>query len=233
MHDKAPGAERRSTAPPSNAYDHVVFDLDGTLADTREDLVGSVNHVLGTLGLPVLPFETVCEYIGEGARRLVQRSLGSAHADLVDEALARFMDYYGAHVLDRTTPYPGVTEVVTVLRGRGLTLSVLTNKPERLSRAILDGLGLSSSFCAIVGGDSLPVRKPDPGGIEHLLTLSSTPRARMLMVGDSAIDMETARAAAVAFCGVTWGIRPWELTAVPETSHLIERPEELLAVVSA
>jgi phosphoglycolate phosphatase len=215
----------------SRNYDHVVFDLDGTLADTRDDLVDAVNHVLRTLHLPVLPSATICQYIGEGARLLVGRSLGSEHRDRIEEAVALFLPYYAAHLLDRTTAYPGVAEVVPALHDRGVTLSLLSNKPEKLSRAILDGLGLLPAFTIVLGADSVPVRKPDPSGIERLLDETDTPRQRMILIGDSKIDFETARAARIAFCGVAWGIRPGELLRTPGVPHIIHRAEELLALV--
>jgi phosphoglycolate phosphatase len=212
-------------------YDHVVFDLDGTLADTRDDLVDAVNHVLRTLHLPVLPSETICQYIGEGARLLVERSLGNQHRDRVEEAVALFLPYYAAHLLDRTRAYPGVAEVASALHDRGVMLSLLSNKPEKMSRAILDGLGLLSAFTIVLGADSVPVRKPDPSGIECLLDQTGTPRERMLLIGDSKIDLETARAARIAFCGVAWGIRPGELLRTPGVPRGIHQAEDLLAVV--
>lgn len=218
----------------SRVYDHVVFDLDGTLVDSRLDLAAAVDHVLQVLGVPLLPFETIYGFIGEGARRLVQRSLGPAHAHRVDEALALFLAYYGQHLLDRTHPYPGVAETVATLHACGVILSVLSNKPEELSRAILAGCapagrGLLPYFTAVIGGDSLPARKPDPSGLRCLSELTGIPTERTLLVGDSRIDIETARAAGVAFCGVTWGIRPDEVLA--EGQRVIEYPAQLIAVV--
>ena len=109
-------------------------------------------------------------------------------------------------------------------------LSVLTNKPIALTRAILDGLGLTSRFLDVIGGDSLPVRKPDPAGIERLRARSGTPRERMLFVGDSAIDVRTARAAGVAVCGVGWGLVPESLQTAPP-DHMIQEPAELVPIV--
>jgi len=218
------------TAPAGVVYEHVVFDLDGTLIDSRADLAGAVNHVLGTLALPQQPPETLYGYVGEGARMLVQRALGPARADQLDEAVALFMAHYGAHLLDATRPYPGIVEVLTALEARAVALSVLSNKPEAMSRSILEGLGLAHRFVAIIGGNSLPSRKPDPAGLERLCALTRTPRERMLLVGDSAIDVRTARAAEVAFCGVAWGLTPEGLAAA-EPERMIEHPAELIAVV--
>jgi phosphoglycolate phosphatase len=218
---------RRVATP---AYEHVVFDLDGTLIDSRADLAAAVNHVRTCLGLPSIVPETVYAYVGDGARALVERALGPADADRVSAALALFMDYYAAHLLDATRPYPGVAETLERLAARGIALSVLTNKPVAMSRAILDGLGLLPRFVEVIGGDSLPTRKPDPAGLELLRGLTATPRERVLLVGDSPVDVHTAAAGGVAFCGVAWGLQPEALRAArPE--RLIDTPQELLAVV--
>lgn len=210
-------------------YDLVIFDLDGTLVDSRADLAAAVNHVRRAMGLPELPFDVVCGFIGEGARRLVQRSLGPENEPRLEEALATFFEYYGAHLLDRTRPYPDIPETLRALNDQGLVLAVATNKPEAMSRAILDGLALSPLFSGLVGGDTLGVRKPDPAAIFDLTGRLGVPRARTLFVGDSGIDEQTARAAAVEFCGVAWGLRPADLRAAG--APMIEAAGELLGVV--
>jgi len=211
-------------------FEHVVFDLDGTLVDSRVDLSAAVNHVLRTFGLPELPLEIVCQYIGEGARVLVQRALGPAHQGRLDEGLETFLTYYGVHLLDHTVAYDGIPETLVALADAGVVLSVLTNKPAAMSRAILDGLGLLSQFVAVVGGDSLPLRKPDPAGIDHLLATTRTSRARTVLVGDSLIDLQTARAAQIAFCGVAWGLRRADLVAV-QVDRMIDHPSQLVRIV--
>jgi phosphoglycolate phosphatase len=203
------------------AFEHVAVDLDGTLVDSRADLAAAVNHVLRTFRLPELPAATLQGYVGEGARALVGRALGADRGALLDEALARFLARYGEHLLDETRPYPGVVEALDVLRAAGARLSILTNKPVALSRRIVAGLGLASRFVAVVGGDSLPTRKPHPAGLDHLRATTGTVPARMLLVGDSDIDVATARAAGVAFCGVAWGLAPDRLAAA--------RPERVIA----
>jgi phosphoglycolate phosphatase len=218
------------TAPTGVVYEHVAFDLDGTLIDSRADLAGAVNHVLRTLGFPARPPETLYGYVGEGARMLVQRALGPAHEDRLEQAVGLFMEHYAAHLLDATRPYPGIVEALAALERRAVALSVLSNKPEAMSRSILDGLGLTHRFVGIIGGNSLPSRKPDPAGLEHLRGLTRTSRERMLLVGDSAVDVRTARAAQVAFCGVAWGLTPEGLTAA-DPERMIEHPAELLDVV--
>jgi phosphoglycolate phosphatase len=212
-------------------FEHVVFDLDGTLIDSRADLANSTNHVLRALGLAELPLETLQRYVGDGARMLVARALGPAHQDRIEHAFGLFLDYYGAHLLDATRAYPGIGDLLEALAARDVVLSVLTNKPVAMSRAIVDGLGLGHRFLEIVGGDSLPTRKPDPAGLEMLRARTRTPRVRMLLVGDSGIDVRTARAAGVAFCGVRWGLTPDGLLAA-DPERVIDQPAELVAVVT-
>ncbi|HJQ83760.1 MAG TPA: HAD hydrolase-like protein [Candidatus Binatia bacterium] len=215
---------------PGVVYEHVAFDLDGTLVDSGDDLAAAVNHVLVTLGRPPIAPATVRRYVGDGARVLVERTLGADGEALVPRALEIFLAYYGAHLLDATRPYPGIPAALAALAARGVALSVLTNKPVAMSRAILDGVGLGRCFVEVVGGDSLPVRKPDPAGLEHLRVRTGTARERMLLVGDSAIDVRTAAAANVAFCGVAWGLAPEALHAA-RPARVIESPERLVDVV--
>jgi phosphoglycolate phosphatase len=218
-------------APPvARLYDHFIFDLDGTLVDSRVDLAAAVNHVLRAFQLPILPLTTVTGYIGEGARVLVQRSLGPDAQDRLEAGLRIFLEFYGAHLLDHTRAYPGIPDMLDGLRGRGITLSVLTNKPEAMSRAILDGLGLLHYFVAVIGGDTLPTRKPDPLGVSHLCTITNTSTDHVLLVGDSVIDLRTARAAGVAFCGVAWGLG---LDGLREAGveWVVMRPDELVELL--
>ena len=217
--------------PRSLKYDHVVFDLDGTLVDSRADLAAAVNQVRQRLGLPPLTTETVTRYVGEGARKLVERALGAEHAYQVDRGLALFWEIYSAHLLAHARLFPGVMDLLSTLSAWGATLSVLSNKPMAMSGAILEGLAVLALFAAVLGGDSPQARKPDPAGVEYLRSLANTSRERLLLVGDSLIDVQTARAAGVPFCGVTWGFAAGDLRAA-HLSPLVSRPAELLAVVS-
>jgi phosphoglycolate phosphatase len=210
-------------------FDHVAFDLDGTLIDSRADLAGATNHVLRTFGLPEIPPRSVFALVGDGARRLVERALGPDRADDVDEGVRRFLAYYGEHLLDTTGLYPGVRAALDALGEAGATLSVLSNKPEGLSRTILAGLGVAASFRAVVGGDTLPTRKPDPAGLDLLRRLTRTPPARMLLVGDSPVDIATARNAGTAFCGVGWGFDLERLRA-ERPPCVVESAWELVAL---
>ena len=185
----------------------VVFDLDGTLADTKSDLALSVNAMREHMGLDPLPLEAVTSYVGHGVTVLVKHALGDKAADQeVEKGLTFFLGYYAHHLLDNTTAYPGVREALEGLGNR--KLAILTNKPTRFSREIVTGLGLAPFFFQIYGGDSFPVKKPDPMGIRTLMNLVSVSADKTLMVGDSDTDVFTGRNAGVRTCGVTYGFGP-------------------------
>ena len=213
-------------------FEHVVFDLDGTLVDTGPDLVAATNHVRASFGLPPLPPSAVYPLVGEGARRLVERALGASDATQVDEGVRRFLDYYEVHLLDATVLYPGIANALDCLAARGVVLSVLTNKPERLSRRILDGLGIGDRFVTTIGGDTLPTRKPDPAGIARIRADRGNAGERLLLVGDSVVDLATAAAAGIDFCGVAWGFAPAALRAA-RPQNLVEDAAELVELVTA
>jgi len=211
-------------------YDHVIFDLDGTLVDTLADLTAAVNYMLTEMGLPTATPELVRTYIGAGTRKLVERAIASSSENDVDSGLVLFLHYYREHLLDQTRPYPGIEKTLALLQREGVVMSLLSNKPAELSTAILRGLVLLPYFAAVIGGDSLPVRKPDPGGVERLVKLSAVPAARTVLVGDSLIDAQTARVGGIAFCGVTWGFASGDLRAL-EGIDTIDVPAQLLALI--
>lgn len=177
-----------------------VFDLDGTLVDSGGDLAASVNHALAAVGLPGRSEAEVRGFVGEGARRLLERAV-APRADLLETALAAWWAHYEAHLLDRTRPYPGIEGA---LAGAGRALAVLTNKPGPMARRILDGLGLAKRFAEVVGGGEAP-RKPDPAGLLAIMERAGAAPGETVLVGDSAIDVATGLAARVAVVGVTWG----------------------------
>ena len=183
----------------------LIFDLDGTLIDSKLDLALSVNAALEHVGRPALEHDTIFSYVGGGAPMLVRRALGEAVTDEeVEAGLAYFLSYYRAHMLDHTVPYPGVREGLELLSR--YSMAVLTNKPVRFSKAILDGLGLGRHFRYVYGGNSFQTKKPDPEGVNVLLRdLEVIPREAM-MVGDSDVDVRTARNAGTWACGVTYGL---------------------------
>jgi phosphoglycolate phosphatase len=182
--------------------DLVIFDMDGTLCDTVDDIAGSVNAALRQLGMSPIPREAVRGYVGRGARALMEKCVGAAGAR-VDRALELFLDQYKVHCLDRTRVYPGVREGLARLAG--LRKVILSNKPGDMCRIIMDGLGLTHHFAAIYGGESLPAKKPDPGAVREVLRLHGADPSRTLLVGDSGVDLEAARGAGVSFLAVTYG----------------------------
>lgn len=191
------------------AFDLLIFDLDGTLIDSRQDLADSVNATRAFFGLPPLPNPTIASYVGDGAPVLIRRALGPdlSENDL-QKALQFFLDYYAQHKLDSTRPYPGVPQALERLSHLGLKMAVLTNKPVRISRDILDGLDLTRYFFAVHGGNSFPEKKPHPVGVHALIAEAATSPHRTLLVGDSAVDVRTARNAGAKVCGVTYGFQP-------------------------
>ncbi|HZO56571.1 MAG TPA: HAD-IA family hydrolase [Bryobacteraceae bacterium] len=191
------------------AIDLAVFDLDGTLIDSKRDLAESVNATLSHMGLPGIDHRTIESYVGNGAPVLMQRALGQhASDDNIERALSYFLEHYHAHMLDYTALYPGVRESLEQVHEAGIRLAVLTNKPVRNTKGILAGLGIVALFDRAYGGNSFPQRKPHPMGLEALMSEFSTPSVRTLMIGDSAIDIRTARNAQVASAGLTYGFQP-------------------------
>ncbi|HEX4961491.1 MAG TPA: HAD-IA family hydrolase [Thermoanaerobaculia bacterium] len=193
----------------------LVFDLDGTLIDSRRDITTAVNRMRSEWALPPLALEQVVAMVGEGAHLLVERALGpGVPPEEIDRALARYLGFYDEVCLETTKPYPGIEEMLADLGGR-YPLALLSNKGEALSRKILDGLGLTVRFREIVGGDSLPTRKPDPAGLHLLAGRLGLPVERLLLVGDTWIDAETAGNAGCAFALVEWGFpRPPKLAGL-------------------
>jgi phosphoglycolate phosphatase len=209
--------------------DLVIFDLDGTLIDSSRDLANSVNATRASLHLPPLQDATVYSYVGNGAPVLIRKALGLDYSDDdVQSALEYFLAYYREHMLDNTVLYPGVRDVLDRLHGAGITMAVLTNKPVRFSQAIVDGLGLTAHFLRVYGGNSFDRKKPNPVGVEKLLGESGASREKTIMVGDSSVDIQTARNAQVTACGVTWGFQPETFKQCPP-DFLIDKPEQLAA----
>ena len=211
--------------------DLLIFDLDGTLIDSKLDLAHAVNATRAHLDLPPLPHELIYSYVGNGAPMLVRRALGEEMPqETVDRALEFFLAYYRDHMLDYTVLYPGVKETLEKLDNGQRRLAVLTNKPVRISGAILDGLGVGNHFFRVYGGNSFEQKKPHPMGIEALLRESGATKERTLMVGDSAVDVLTARNAGIPCCGVTYGFQPEGLETEPP-DFLIERMDQIFTVL--
>jgi phosphoglycolate phosphatase len=206
----------------------LVFDLDGTLIDSRQDLCNSVNATLKHFNLRPLPDEVIASFIGDGAAMLIRRALAvpgelpaegpAPEENFFEEAFTYFLTYYRAHKLDFTTAYPGVLESLEALKtmpdGTPRKMAVLTNKPVGPARAICDGLGLSPYFMSIYGGDSFTAKKPDPTGLQSLMAEAGVTADETLMIGDSDVDIKTARNAGAWALGCTFGLAPESLEEV-------------------
>lgn len=210
----------------------IVFDLDGTLIDSSEDLATSMNATREHFGLPAIDPALIYSYVGNGAAVLVQRAMqGHASEERLADALKFFLKFYRAHALEHTKLYAGVREVILQLSEAKQRLAVLTNKPVRISSDIIAALGLAKHFFRVYGGDSFAAKKPDPMGLNALIEEAGVSATATLMVGDSGVDIETARNAGVRSCGVLWGFQPesFELRA-PDA--VIREPAELLELIS-
>lgn len=188
--------------------DLLIFDLDGTLVDSKRDLTDSVNATRAWKGLGPLPDDIVSAYVGNGAAMLIHRALPHLTVEEHAEAHKYFLQYYRNHMLDATALYPGVREALDRLHSESVPMAILTNKPVKFSIHLIAGLRLDQHFFRIYGGNSFQEKKPNPIGIETLVGESESDRTRTIMVGDSAVDVNTARNAKVQACGVSWGFQP-------------------------
>jgi phosphoglycolate phosphatase len=208
----------------------LIFDLDGTLIDSKLDLALAVNAVLAERGREPLPHEQIFGYIGQGAPNLIARSLGEGATDEeCRRGLEFFFQYYSIHKLDNTSLYPGVRETLDALAG--MPMAVLTNKPVGASRGILQGLGVAETFQIIYGGNSFERKKPDPMGVETILREFGAAPSQVMFVGDSEIDVLTARNAGTWVCGVTYGFGSHRLAEFPP-DLVVDNLTELLPHLS-
>jgi phosphoglycolate phosphatase len=183
----------------------LVFDLDGTLVDSKEDLANAVNVALESFDLPPLPNPVIYSYVGDGASALILRALPPEKADLLQEVLDRFLAYYRRHLLDTTRAYPGVVGALRKWAGI-YRMAVLTNKGVAMSQEILSGLSLDGYFFEVRGGDSFGTKKPDPEGLLRILREGGVEAREAIMIGDSRNDVQAGRAAGAVTCGVTYGL---------------------------
>lgn len=219
----------------------VIFDLDGTLIDSRRDLVHSVNAALRHIGRPELPDDVIASYVGDGAPILIQRALGAEAVDqaLVQQGLQFFLSYYREHKLDHTTIYAGIPESLASIQRAGVEpsnrngsprrMAVLTNKPVGPSRAIVAALGMASLFAQVYGGNSFATKKPDPEGARRLLEENGARADEAVIVGDSHVDVETGRNAGLWTVGVRYGFAPHTLESC-QPDVLVDTPRELAQV---
>ena len=208
----------------------IIFDLDGTLVDSALDIALSVNELLTVMERDPLPLPRIENFIGDGVRKLLERSLEGASDDELDRAHALYLPIYRRRLLEHTKTYPGVRETLLALTAQR-SLAVLTNKPVRESRLLLEGLDLDRFFRAVYGGDSFPTRKPDPTGTLELMRELGAEAGETLFVGDSAVDFATARRASIRFCLVTYGIGTETMNSEPD--FRLNDLRELLTIVNA
>jgi phosphoglycolate phosphatase len=227
---------RKNRAIPAPDLKLLIFDLDGTLVDSRLDLANSVNAMLRHYKKPELPNEVIGSYIGNGAPMLVRRSLGDPDDEtFVQEALLYFLSYYREHKLDTTYVYDGIFHALdAIVANRNgnspVKMAVLSNKPVVPSRGIVESLGLGKYFFQVYGGNSFHTKKPDPAGVAALLEEAGARAEETAIIGDSDVDVITARNAGIYSVGVTYGLAPHTLDDAPP-DVLVDHPRELADVL--
>ena len=183
----------------------VLFDLDGTLVDSLEDLTDAVNHMRTSLGYDTITSATVRGMVGNGARNLVQRALDSDADELIEQGLTLFTDFNRNHIADKSRLYPGMKDALEMLAERGIPMAVVSNKNENLSRLILEALGIDHFFARVCGGDTYPERKPSPLPLLRVMDNLGYRPGQTVMIGDSINDIQAGRTAGIATIGCTWG----------------------------
>lgn len=207
----------------------ILYDLDGTLVDTSQDIVQAMNHLFGKLGVPPIPPREIVKAVGIGVRELVSRCLKTNDPGTLEKAVSIYRAYYAQHLLDKSRLYPGVAEALEFFKERRQV--VLTNKPNPYSREILEGLGVAHYFCEIIAGDTEYPRKPDPTAILSLMEKYGMDRQGTLFVGDSAVDVQAGRNAGVQTIIVRHGFTDFEELLAAKPDLLIDNFKELIALV--
>ncbi len=211
----------------------VIFDLDGTLLNTISDLGAACNHALLQMGYPGHPISAYNFMVGNGVRKLLERAEPDADADTIDDMLTHFREYYDEHCCDTTTPYPGIPELLQSLVDAGISIGVATNKYQSAAEKIIKHYFPDIPFVAVLGQEEGRPTKPDPSIIFAMLNIHPTPKAEVMMVGDSAVDMETARRACINSVGVTWGFRPVSELRKAYADHIISSPNDIFKLATS
>lgn len=211
---------------PTSGKRLILYDLDGTLVDTREDIARAANHMRSEMGMDPLPREAICRFVGLGLRQLMQGCLETEDPGRIEQGTKLYRAHYTQHLLDHAVLYPSVREVLDHFRGR--TQAVVTNKPNPYSREILEALGVAGYFMEILAGDSEYPKKPDPAGILAVMARAVAIPAQTLWVGDSPIDVQTGARAGIQTVGVAHGFSPREELAASGPDELVEDFSQLL-----
>ena len=206
----------------------VMFDLDGTLLNTISDLGASCNYALEKMGFSQHPISAYNFMVGNGVRKLLERAQPDADAETIDRLLVYFREHYDEHCTDTTVPYPGIPELLATLTERGVAVAVATNKYQKAATKIINHFFPDIPFVAVLGQVDDRPTKPDPSIDFQILSMHPTPKAEVMHVGDSAVDIETARRACVRSIGVTWGFRPVSELRKAYADHLVSTPGEIL-----
>ncbi|MBD5174803.1 MAG: HAD family hydrolase [Bacteroidales bacterium] len=212
----------------------VIFDLDGTLLNTIDDLAAATNHAMSTLGYPVHGLWVYPNMVGNGVAKLIERALpdDARSESTIQKALGIFKEYYNEHCCDATQPYPGITEMLQDLTARGVSLAVTSNKYEEGVTKLIHHYFPDANFKAILGSVEGMPRKPDPSIVFKALSMCPTPKSEVLYVGDSGVDMETARRACIESVGVTWGFRPIHELKEAYADHILSTPTQIISLVT-
>jgi phosphoglycolate phosphatase len=218
-------------APVKHVLRAVLFDFDGTLADSLADLANATNWALTQLGCPTHPLESYRYFVGEGARELCARALPADKQNLVDDALRLMRERYDAHCFDLTKLYPGIPELISVLAERHYRLAVLSNKPDVFTERMISRYFNPSPFTIVRGQLPNVPLKPDPTAALRISQEIGVPPAQWLYLGDTNTDMRTARAAGMHAVGVLWGFRDREELVESGAEHIVAKPEEVLRLL--
>ena len=211
----------------------VIFDLDGTLLNTIADFGTACNYALKKMGYPSHPISAYNFMVGNGVRKLMQRAEPDADAPTIDRLLVYFREYYDEHCTDNTLPYPGIPELLEDLTSKGVKVAVATNKYQSAATHIINHYFPEIPFVAVMGQiDDRPV-KPDPSVVFAVLSASPAPKADVVFVGDSAVDIDTARRACVDSIGVTWGFRPISELRRAYADNIVNNPQDIMRIVSS
>ncbi len=212
---------------------YIIFDLDGTLLNTIDDLAAATNHALRENGYPVHGLWVYPSMVGNGVRKLIERAMpeDSRSESNICRVLASFTSYYSGHCCDSTRPYPGIPELLHGLAERGVNLAVASNKYQQAVSTIIAHYFPDVTFRAVLGSEEGMPRKPDPSIVFKALYICPTPKSFVLYVGDSGVDIETARRACVESVGVTWGFRGINELREARADHIISKPEQILDLI--